>query len=64
MRKPVSQPAKTLPLFHLFNRDKAAAVSFEKDLLRLADKSGLTSEIVRAGDIGEVQLKRLPLCWN
>ena len=61
MRKPISQPAKTVPLFHLFNRDKAAAVSFEKDLLCLADKSGQTSETVRAGDIAEVQLKKLPL---
>ena len=54
MRKPVSQPAKTVPLFYLFNRDKAAAVSFEKDLLCLADKSGQTSETVRAGDIGDI----------
>ena len=61
MRKLVPRAAKTVPLLHMLNRNRAAAVSFEKDILSLVDKSGQTSETVRAADMAEVQLKKLPL---
>ena len=45
----------------MLNRSGAAAVSFKKDLLSLADKSGQTCETLRVEEIADVQLKKLPL---
>ena len=45
----------------MLNRSGAAAVSFKKDLLSLADKPGQTCETLRVEEIADVQLKKLPL---
>ena len=56
-----SQSTKTAPLLHLVNRNKASTVAFEADVLTVWAKSGRIAHTVRADEILEVRLRKLPL---
>ena len=57
--KPTKRPqtAKTAPLIHLLNQDRAALVAFDDDVLTFRSKSGDTTETVGVTDIVEVYLQ-------
>ena len=61
MSQRASQSSKTAPLLHLFNRNKAATVRFEDDILTVWAKSGRIAQSVRADEIREVKFQKLPL---
>ena len=61
MRDSESQSTKTAPLLHLFNRNKASTVRFEEDVLTVWAKSGRIAQSVKADEIREVKLQKLPL---
>ncbi len=61
MSQRASQSSKTAPLLHLFNRNKASNVRFEDDVLTVWAKSGRIAQSVRADEIREVNLQKLPL---
>ena len=58
---PIAQSAKTAPLLHLFNRNRASTVAFENDVLTVWAKSGLIAHTIPADEIMEVKLRKLPL---
>ena len=60
MRDSESQSTKTAPLLHLFNRNKASTVRFEEDVLTVWAKSGRIAQSVKADEIREVKLQKLP----
>ena len=60
MNERAFQSSKTAPLLHLFNRDKAPSVKFEDDVFTMWAKSGRTAQVVRADDIREIKLQKLP----
>ena len=51
----------TAPLLHLFNRNKAASVTFENDTLTVHTKSGRIAHTVNADQIEQVHLWKLLL---
>ena len=59
MREIIPRSTKTAPLLHLFNRNKAASVSFENDTLTVHTKSGRIAHTVNADQIKEVHLRKL-----
>ena len=59
MRDTILRSTKTAPLLHLFNRNKAASVSFENDTLTVYTKSGRITHTVNADQIKEVHLQKL-----
>ena len=61
MSQRASQSSKTAPLLHLFNRNKASTVRFEDDVLTVWAKSGRITQSVKADEIQEVKLRKLPL---
>ena len=60
MPESTSHSTKTAPLLHLLNRDGASTVAFENDVLTVWTKSGRMAHTVRADEIGEVELRKLP----
>ena len=61
MREPTAQSTKTAPLLHLFNKNRASTVAFEADVLTVWAKSGRITHTVKAEEIREVKLRKLPL---
>ena len=59
--RPTPQSAKTVPLAHLFNRNRASTVAFEEDVLTVWAKSGRIAHTIPAEEIREVKLRKLPL---
>ena len=52
--------AKTAPLLHLFNRNRASAVTFEADVLTVWAKSGRIAHTIPVDEITDVKLRKLP----
>ena len=61
MPKVTSQSAKTAPLLHLFNRNRAPTIAFESNVLTVWAKSGRIAHTIKAEEIQEVKLRKLPL---
>ena len=61
MRDTIPRSTKTAPLLHLFNRNKAASVSFENDTLTVHTKSGRIAHAVDVDQIKQVHFRKLLL---
>ena len=61
MRDTIPRSTKTAPLLHLFNRNKAASVSFENDTLIVHTKSGRIAHAVDVDQIKQVHFRKLLL---
>ena len=61
MSQRVFQSSKTAPLLYLFNRNRASTVRFEDAALTVWAKSGRIAQSVRADEVQEVKLRKLPL---
>ena len=61
IREIIPRSTKTARLLHLFNRNKAASVSFENDTLIVHTKSGRIAHAVDVDQIKEVHLRKLLL---
>ena len=61
MTEPIPKSTKTAPLLHLFNRNRASTVAFESDVLTVWAKSGRIAQTLKAEEIMEVKLRKLPL---
>ena len=55
------ESTKTAPLLHLFNKNRASTVAFESDVLTVWAKSGRIADTLKAEEIQEVKLRKLPL---